>query len=421
MSYSIQHDHIAKSLRDTLAFNPTQYRFCLDEQILTPDQSYVSQNQKLVGGPNPKTLIPPVIIAPPTATDFWSDSHVVPHGINASTNQAVSQSGYLTESSFYWDRPSTVYVCCGGNDGCNKPTCSKCAVAPPHAQKQLRGFTQRDTSPQQIEGYHSGHKFVQQPQHSNRTCGVENYKPPSPEESDEWRRLQCSTNPMACKGDPILYESNSKANLPINRMVGDCYRTEQMSSYNQELYTNTIEPGIYTRSSVVEPIQSNIGISHTEQFEPLTLRRDGSGLLFEQLPHSTKIPQPSQESENYPNTSNIYDPRLTGYGTSYRGYNNELLGQPDFYYDDVDSVRRPNYVVRSNIDHNQWAEQYGPMNPRAGGCIPYAEAQNQFIADTGAHRTEMQERLLRKYNTQIGWQRREAPIRRDGRSNFTYR
>ena len=48
--------------------------------------------------------------------------------------------------------------------------------------------------------------------------------------------------------------------------------------------------------------------------------------------------------------SDIYDPRFNGYGTSYRAYTDENIGQTRFYYDDINSVRMPNYIVRSNID-----------------------------------------------------------------------
>ena len=436
MSYQLEHSNVPKSLRDIKAFNPTQYRFCLAEQIITPDQSYVSQNQKLVGGPNPKTLKPTVIVAPPAA-DFWRESHVVPHGINASTNEDVSQSGYIPDSSFYWDRPSNLNLCCGNSGPCDCDNLQPYNVAEElkPLQKQIDGYysssfgakslakSQSDSSlgksktqqppietqsQPQIEGYHSS-SFGAKSQSKSQSGG------------DEWRRQQCTFSNMACVGDPSLYKENAEANLPINRMVGDCYRTQQMSDYNKELHTSTIEPGIYTRSSVVEPAQYNIGISHTEQFEPLALTKDKDGLLFQQLPHGVKLRQPAQHSEDYPNISNVYDPRFTGYGTSYRSYNNRLLGQPDFFYDDVDSVRRPNFIIRSNIDHNQWANHYGPMDPRKGGCIPYTAAQNQYLADTGSHRTEIQERLMRKFNTQVGWQRRIAPLRRDTGANFTYR
>ena len=37
------------------------------------------------------------------------------------------------------------------------------------------------------------------------------------------------------------------------------------------------------------------------------------------------------------------------------------LGQTKFYYDDVDAIRMPNYITRSNIDHQPFADRYGPL------------------------------------------------------------
>ena len=58
---------------------------------------------------------------------------------------------------------------------------------------------------------------------------------------------------------------------------------------------------------------------------------------------------------------NVYDPRLTGYGTSYRSYTDDNLGQTRFYYDDIDAVRMPNYIVKSNIDREPFADHYGTI------------------------------------------------------------
>ena len=45
------------------------------------------------------------------------------------------------------------------------------------------------------------------------------------------------------------------------------------------------------------------------------------------------------------NQANIYDPRF-GYGTGYRSYIDETTGQPRFYYDDIDAITKPNYIVK---------------------------------------------------------------------------
>ena len=44
------------------------------------------------------------------------------------------------------------------------------------------------------------------------------------------------------------------------------------------------------------------------------------------------------ETLNLATTANVYDPRFTGYGTSYRAYNEPVTGQTRFYYDDVNAM-----------------------------------------------------------------------------------
>ena len=74
----------------------------------------------------------------------------------------------------------------------------------------------------------------------------------------------------------------------------------------------------------------------------------------------------------------------------------------------------PNYITRSNIDNQPWADQYGPIaagqsqgNPLTGNIRELAN--KAFLDSSLQFRTEMQERLMRKNNANA-WQRRQAPI-----------
>lgn len=96
------------------------------------------------------------------------------------------------------------------------------------------------------------------------------------------------------------------------------------NKYNENVFTQTISPGEYHVNTRNEPINSNIGISIAEQNEEPT---------YEMI-------EPFEDV----NASNVYDPRFYGYGTSYRGYVDNMLGQPKFYYDDVNAIRMPNYI-----------------------------------------------------------------------------
>ena len=111
--------------------------------------------------------------------------------------------------------------------------------------------------------------------------------------------------------------------------------------------------------------------------------------------------------------SDVYDPRFYGYGTSYRSYIEEVTGQPRFYYDDINSIRMPNYISRSNIDFANYADTYGPLNNLNKNGNPNTNqirdlAQNSFLNSSLQHRTELQERLMRKRNNEL-WQLRKYP------------
>ena len=113
--------------------------------------------------------------------------------------------------------------------------------------------------------------------------------------------------------------------------------------------------------------------------------------------------------------SDVYDPRFYGYGTSYRSYTDELTGQTRFYYDDINSIRMPNYVSRSNIDFAKYADTYGPLNNSNKNGNPNnseirALANDSFLRASLQQRTELQERLLRKRNNEM-WQLRKYPVR----------
>jgi hypothetical protein len=119
-------------------------------------------------------------------------------------------------------------------------------------------------------------------------------------------------------------------------------------------------------------------------------------------------PRPERATE-----SNVYDPRFYGYGTSYRHYIDPVVGQPRFMYSDVDAVRKPNYIGRSNIDHATWAQSYGVIDPNLTACNREL-AHDKFLNDALSEREEYQQRYMRKYNNQVAWQRKVAPIHRRG-------
>ena len=215
------------------------------------------------------------------------------------------------------------------------------------------------------------------------------------------------------------YDSdNILHNLPTNELVGECNKATP--DYNKNLYTQTIQPGVYTTNQIIEPVNSNIGISFTQQFPPVTCKRDPLTDELHYTEHDPRIFIPKKKIPTLPTVteSNVYDPRFTGYGTSYRAYTEDVTGQTRFYYDDINSIRMPNYITRNNIDHTSFGDSYGPLyDGNACGNTDTSEiralANDEFLRATLQFRTELQERLMRKRNSEM-WQLRKAPIRTFG-------
>ncbi len=225
---------------------------------------------------------------------------------------------------------------------------------------------------------------------------------PRPNESG-WVNTQCGYNP-----------NQTSVNLPSNLPTGRCARNSNYSQFNENLFTQTIQPGIYTTSQVIEPINSNIGISVQQQFLPTTETNDNGEINFIQRDPRMFIQEPTQPEPQKPQYDNVYDPRFTGYGTSYRSYLDPMTGQPRFMYDDVEAIRQPNYVMRSNIDFIPEADTYGPIpagqemgNPNTADIKTIVD--KAWLDNSLSHRTEMMERLMRKRNSEM-WQLRQAPM-----------
>lgn len=351
--------------------NPSQFRFCLDQRdIPVNSSSYYSTNQALAAPPNklagnPRTRIPPLVV--PKAADFqyWSEDFVIPQGINDETNQELYLSGYVDP-----------------NNMCGKTSSLKAEFVPSNYQPQ--------PYPKQ-----SGNKIIEPFVGENKMSDGDVY---------------------GCTYQP----SHLKHNIPSNQLAGECSLNDAYNDFNKNLYTQSIDSNVYARNEIIEPLNSNIGISWTQQFPPVTCtNEDGDRVYVSQDPRLATPKQPIQHPPVAEN-SNIYDPRYEGYGTSYRQYVDPLTGQSRFYYDDVDVIRRPNYIVRSNIDDAPWADSYGPMsdNSNMSADLNHALANRKFLENQMDFRTHLQERYMRKYNSEVGWQRRQFPIHTTTKSSL---
>lgn len=352
---------------------PSSKILCNDERPLDGpngafnNPNWTSVNQKLVGPPNPKTKIAPIIPPPSSDLNYWKANNMVTHSaINDNTNVDVYQSGYQ------------VSTCCAPSFGCSDSTVFAVPV-----QEEKR------------ENFELPYMLPNDKQELSVPSGQVN--------------MSCGYNPDQ------LHSSGLPSNLP----AGNCMQSPMMKQFNDNLFTQTIQPGVYTKNQINEPINANMGISFTQQFQPTTCKTNpntGEVMITEHDPNIIEpfTNKPNSGVESASTESNIYDPRFNGYGTSYRAYNDDVTGQPRFYYDDIDAIKMPNYLVRSNIDHQPFADQYGPL-PEGNeygnkfNSTMHAFANDAFLKGTIQQRTELQSRLMRKKNSE-GWQRRLAPI-----------
>jgi Ca2+/Na+ antiporter len=250
-----------------------------------------TDNQNLVGGPNPKTLVPPVIAAPLASLESWKNDGEY----NISTLNVVKPS-YEDESGY------TI----------TKSKCFGTSRVPP---------SYNCGSAVKIKSVKENFEF--------------------PFEKDDQQDLSFPN-----KGDK-----------PINSLIG-----------------------------ITEPVYSD--------------ENDDYDII--------------EPAENL-NMSNTYDPRFYGYGTSYRGYVDKVVGQPRYYYDDVNAIKMPNYFTRNHIDMTPFGDIYGPDNH--GGNKYHSNitsfADKHYLDSSLQFRTEMQNRLMQKINREQ-WQQKMFPIQRRG-------
>ena len=339
IKYSKDNSCNATVSEDCIKYNSDPFR----TKSVVVEGKMKSINNALVGGANPKTVIPPMITRPCYSLGWRDSTMTKPNMINASTNEDLYRSGYLSEP------------------------------------------TRKESS-----------------EHTNRDVTVENFE-------TDYGKQSWSDAMDASSG----YDKKQwiDANFPANLPQAKCERAPIMSGYNTNLFTQTIQPGVLYKNDIIEPINKNIGISFQQQFLPRTYKKlPGDVLEIEDHnPEFAPAPEDIIEPVIEPRYDNIYDPRFTGYGTSYRNYVDTVTGQPRFPYDDVNAVRMPNYIVRSKIDTHNFADKYDSMQNSGISLNDIrSKVQDAFLQDNLIHRDEMMSRLMRKRNSEM-WQVRQAP------------
>lgn len=333
-----------------------------------PYERSIGINQALVGQPNPKTRIKPVIPTPIADWNVWSpNSFVIPRNINDQRRQELFQNGYM--------------------------------VTPPdHGMMREKKGT--------IESYSSlfGKTSVKdlRPETDGSVAVREDWYSPS-FDKQSYINTSCGDNP-----------SNLENNLPINFNAPYDMEDPRMAEYNKNLFSIPLQPGVYTTSTVnqTDASQSNLGISMTQQFLPTTLERvrDDEIVFTEQLPNSEfPVYRPDRKPDDV-FRNEVFDPRSYGYGSNNRAYTENMTGQPRFYYDDIDAHSQYNYITRNDLDWASFGTAAGPYeDQRYSNMDIRSQAQDAYMSNQLQFRTELQQRLMHK-NSNREWQQRIAPI-----------
>jgi len=394
---------------------------------------YATRNQKLAGRQNPKTLNTPIIPNRLFDTDVWSsDSFFVPSGINSQRSQEYILNGYL-ETSGHCEADTRTHGLIPG-------ACASSSGDPSGGRAATKEAFQR---------------FDSHADDSRRTraCAGRAVTPVHQLPGSNF----CYPHPTASVpvADRIqesmlnapygYFPENQAQQVPVNfppKQQGLCNSTR----YNAEQNTTLLQPGLvaYSNVNVTDAMNSNLGISFTQphlptelvdipgtdaqafvEMDPVSFARtvrDGSVKASHSPYRDVSVLPTSSQVEHYQHKGGpqvtgtldprtIYDPRLTGYGTSYRHYIDEMTGQPRFFYDDVNAHRQYNYLTKTKVDFIPELASSGAYQPQH---LSNAEVRNlaesAFHNNTIQQRTELQDRLMQKV-IHRNRQRKQAPIR----------
>jgi hypothetical protein len=216
----------------------------------------------------------------------------------------------------------------------------------------------------------------------------------------------------------IVQKKMSRIN-PDDKKYSDLMKQTEKCAYNEQyfekpenkLFLQDIEPNVFSYSEVQDPINSNLGISYTPTM-PVRVR-DQICTPIGSYPLYSRIDPQLVRSDG-----DIYDSRFSGFGDEYRSYSNIDLGQVGYYYSDIDSVRKPNFIMRNKVDHvdytdpNDKTSPYYKRNASLDDIRPLVESQ--WTSDEIFHREDLMERLMRKRNSEL-YQLRMMPQSRAAR------
>lgn len=363
----------------------TTENYCNDEEIINFDCSYVSKNQMLANGADPKTYVPPIIAARSHDLEAWDSTGLVKHSqVNDSSNFDPFRSGYATCD---YPRPCPKEMirrrtCCNNDRYDNILT-----------QTIQPGVYQRTLTDEPINALYGVTEANQfDPMLISQRYGDVKYSA-----MDGDYELPTMRDPHDCddKRRPLRNESSDAGGRGVFGGV------QQHMHLPVSEYKNP-NHGIIAGEETIETFADN----QEEEGELWTTPRCKSYDTVNKMLHGEKY---YSTPTDFQNESNVFDPRFSGYGDASRGYVDVMTGQPRWFYDDVDAITRPNYISRNKIDIFPWAPTYGPDVGFDSGRNYRDSALDAFNDSVIKQRTELQERLLRKRNAEM-WQLRVAPV-----------
>lgn len=346
------------------------------------EPNFIFPNKELAGGPSQRSSITPIIPPQALSNEYWStnDFHV-PSNINSNVSTDLSRSGYIiNEKNLY---------------GCNVDSLIDDQY---NTQEPYESYESYETNNMNMGNFNEPISNINNVD-QNIDQNIDNLVTVGP-------------NYPGMVNTPYGYypDQLSTSNIPNNLPISEIQKSDVFNQYNKDTFTSIIQPGVYTRTEVVEPINSNMGITFTQQFEPTSVSKiDDNVEIIQKDPRLIDVNQTVEIIQQKPNESNVYDPRFTGYGTNYRHYIDNVTGQPRFFYDDVMVHRQNNFVSNNKLDWTNFGIKNNHMNSNYTNNEIRNLAQQAFTDDTINFRTELQSKLLRKKHTDA-WQQKIAPI-----------
>lgn len=343
---------------------------------------------------NPKTKINPILPPRITDLDVWRNNNMVKHShLNETTNFDNYNSGYTVSdcnpNSDY--NPNSKSVSFGENILINSRENTISSSSSFEENMEFSGIT---------EGYEMNKSKV-----SSNSEGYEYNS--NLQELYDINNMELNHNgeillSQGYSEHPSIANNNSKSFCGMNN--------DNLFEHNSNINTQRINYDSAVHSEIIEPINSNIGISFTQQHPHVQkLRNEEGNVIYEEKDPVGLEYKDAVYCEGV-NESNVYDPRQNGYGTTYRAYVDERLGQPKFFYDDVNNIRNPSYISRNNIDHLNYAPKYDTEdNTQLNGVEMQKRTNDSYLNSTNDFRNDLQYNLLRKMNARK-YQLREMPL-----------